>query len=125
MNIKKILLILPVLLILVTSCDTKKTFSAKDHYLNQEESLKESTKISWKKNKTWSGTTSITLQNKSSNKTIKAFRYYPTIDCVGEVLLDKDDYSYIYVNVGPQQVITHYIAVPEGSGCLRWGAKGS
>ena len=125
MNIKKIVLLLPVLLILVTSCDTKKALSAQDHYLNQEESLKESTEISWEKNKIYTDSASITLQNKSSDKTIKAFRYYPTIDCDGAVSLDQDDFSYKRVYVGPQQVRTYDIYVSKGSGCLRWGAKGS
>ena len=70
---------------------------------------------------TWFGGNRVNLLLPEQTKAILS----GTSKCGGTIELDWDDYSYINTNVGPGQIRTYSILVPEGSGCIRTLRKGS
>ena len=99
---------------------SSKFISAKENFHMQKEFLNDYSKIEFRSN-----ARTITITNQSTNKNINAVAYYLTANCGGTIELDWDDYSYINTNVGPGQIRTYSILVPEGSGCIRTLSKGS
>ena len=76
--------------------------SAKENYMSQNEVLDDSTDLSWVKG--YGNSIAVTLTNQSSDKRIKAFRYYPYGKCGSSPSITAGDYSYLKVSVGPGQV---------------------
>jgi hypothetical protein len=69
----------------------------------------------------------ITIQNNSTDKTVKAMRayFFTTSDCKNaSVTLDRDDYQYRFTNIGPLQTGTLTFNATGNSNCMISNIKG-